>query len=59
VLRLALKTLSDAEKQLQVAADRGIWLTAALLPFAPDWSLFSFNLNTTQRQILQRMPDLR
>lgn len=35
-LRLALKTLSEAEKQLRVSNDRLTWLTAALLQLAPD-----------------------
>ncbi|KAI5072242.1 hypothetical protein GOP47_0012348 [Adiantum capillus-veneris] len=37
-LRQALKTLSEAEKQLRVSSDRTTWLTAALLQFAPDQS---------------------
>ncbi|GFZ06160.1 AAA-type ATPase family protein [Actinidia rufa] len=35
-LRQALKTLSEAEKQLRVSNDRLTWLTAALLQLAPD-----------------------
>ncbi|KAG8365572.1 hypothetical protein BUALT_Bualt18G0119400 [Buddleja alternifolia] len=35
-LRQALKTLSEAEKQLRVSNDRVTWLTAALLQLAPD-----------------------
>ncbi|XP_051133754.1 protein STICHEL-like 3 [Andrographis paniculata] len=35
-LRQALKTLSEAEKQLRVSNDRITWLTAALLQLAPD-----------------------
>ncbi|PIN21442.1 Replication factor C, subunit RFC4 [Handroanthus impetiginosus] len=35
-LRQALKTLSEAEKQLRVSSDRMTWLTAALLQLAPD-----------------------
>ncbi|XP_076941110.1 protein STICHEL-like 3 [Bidens hawaiensis] len=35
-LRLALKTLSEAEKQLRMSNDRLTWLTAALLQLAPD-----------------------
>ncbi|PWA61210.1 hypothetical protein CTI12_AA375020 [Artemisia annua] len=35
-LRLALKTLSEAEKQLRVSNDKLTWLTAALLQLAPD-----------------------
>ncbi|CAI9087836.1 OLC1v1022016C1 [Oldenlandia corymbosa var. corymbosa] len=35
-LRQALKTLSEAEKQLRMANDRLTWLTAALLQLAPD-----------------------
>eukprot|EP00250_Pteridium_aquilinum_P001871 c12078_g1_i1 orf=343-4128(-) len=37
-LRQALKTLSEAEKQLRGSSDRTTWLTAALLQFAPDQS---------------------
>ncbi|KAG0579777.1 hypothetical protein KC19_4G123000 [Ceratodon purpureus] len=46
-LRLALKILSDAEKQLRVAADRTTWLTAALLQFAPDRSFLPSQVNTS------------
>ncbi|KAK9051631.1 hypothetical protein SSX86_028259 [Deinandra increscens subsp. villosa] len=35
-LRLALKTLSEAEKQLRTSNDKLTWLTAALLQLAPD-----------------------
>lgn len=35
-LRQALKTLSEAEKQLRTSNDRVTWLTAALLQLAPD-----------------------
>ncbi|XP_010434491.1 PREDICTED: protein STICHEL-like 3 [Camelina sativa] len=35
-LRQALKTLSEAEKQLRVSNDKLTWLTAALLQLAPD-----------------------
>nr|GMD11562.1 protein STICHEL-like 3 [Ipomoea batatas] len=35
-LRQALKTLSEAEKQLRTSNDRLTWLTAALLQLAPD-----------------------
>ncbi|XP_062206756.1 protein STICHEL-like 4 isoform X2 [Phragmites australis] len=35
-LRQALKTLSEAEKQLRVSNDKSTWLTAALLQLAPD-----------------------
>ncbi|KAJ6811738.1 protein STICHEL-like 4 [Iris pallida] len=35
-LRQALKTLSEAEKQLRMSNDRSTWLTAALLQLAPD-----------------------
>ncbi|KAI8567949.1 hypothetical protein RHMOL_Rhmol02G0160800 [Rhododendron molle] len=35
-LRQALKTLSEAEKQLRLSNDRLTWLTAALLQLAPD-----------------------
>lgn len=46
-LRLALKVLSDTEKQLRVATDRATWLTAALLQFAPDRSFFPSEVNTS------------
>lgn len=35
-LRQALKTLSEAEKQLRLSTDKLTWLTAALLQLAPD-----------------------
>eukprot|EP00250_Pteridium_aquilinum_P018179 c23979_g6_i1 orf=218-4453(+) len=35
-LRMAMKTLSEAEKQLRVSNDRTTWLTAALLQLGPD-----------------------
>lgn len=35
-LRQALKTLSEAEKQLRMSHDKLTWLTAALLQLAPD-----------------------
>jgi DNA polymerase III gamma/tau subunit len=35
-LRQALKTLSEAEKQLRVSNDKTTWLTAALLQLAPE-----------------------
>ncbi|KAI5000235.1 hypothetical protein ZWY2020_004824 [Hordeum vulgare] len=35
-LRQALKTLSEAEKQLRVSNDKATWLAAALLQLAPD-----------------------
>ncbi|CAA6665650.1 unnamed protein product [Spirodela intermedia] len=35
-LRHALKTLSEAEKQLRLSNDKWTWLTAALLQLAPD-----------------------
>jgi DNA polymerase III gamma/tau subunit len=35
-LRQALKTLSEAEKQLRVSSEKTTWLTAALLQLAPD-----------------------
>lgn len=35
-LRQALKTLSEAEKQLRMSNDKLTWLTAALLQLAPD-----------------------
>ncbi|KQK05256.1 protein STICHEL-like 3 isoform X2 [Brachypodium distachyon] len=35
-LRQALKTLSEAEKQLRLSNDKMTWLTAALLQLAPD-----------------------
>lgn len=35
-LRMAMRTLSEAEKQLRVSNDRVTWLTAALLQLGPD-----------------------
>ncbi|GER28463.1 replication factor C / DNA polymerase IIIgamma-tau subunit [Striga asiatica] len=42
-LRQALKTLSEAEKQLRVSNDRLTWLTAALLQLAPEQQYTSFH----------------
>ncbi|KAL6991279.1 hypothetical protein U1Q18_009396 [Sarracenia purpurea var. burkii] len=36
LLRQALKTLSEAEKQLRMSNDKLTWLTAAMLQLAPD-----------------------
>ncbi|XP_057822360.1 protein STICHEL-like 3 isoform X1 [Cryptomeria japonica] len=51
-LRQALKTLSEAEKQLRLSSDRTTWLTAALLQLAPDQSymLPSSSAGTSFRQ---------
>ncbi|XP_058095504.1 protein STICHEL-like 3 [Magnolia sinica] len=71
-LRQALKTLSEAEKQLRMSNDRLTWLTAALLQLAPDQQYMlpssstdtSFNhspmvLNTSKRDNVEQaeMPD--
>ena len=39
-LRMAMKTLSEAEKQLRASNDRATWLTAALLQLGPDHSSY-------------------
>ncbi|KAL8103573.1 hypothetical protein AgCh_027955 [Apium graveolens] len=51
-LRHALKTLSEAEKQLRMSNDRLTWLTAALLQLAPDqqYNLPSSSADTTYDQ---------
>ncbi|KAK1378541.1 hypothetical protein POM88_025285 [Heracleum sosnowskyi] len=51
-LRHALKTLSEAEKQLRMSNDRLTWLTAALLQLAPDqqYNLPSSPANTSFNQ---------
>ncbi|KAF8715724.1 hypothetical protein HU200_026668 [Digitaria exilis] len=51
-LRQALKTLSEAEKQLRVSNDKMTWLTAALLQLAPDkqYMLPSSSPSTTLNQ---------
>lgn len=48
-LRHALKTLSEAEKQLRMSNDRLTWLTAALLQLAPDqqYNLSSSSADTS------------
>ncbi|XP_052183031.1 protein STICHEL-like 3 isoform X2 [Diospyros lotus] len=45
-LRQALKTLSEAEKQLRMSNDRLTWLTAALLQLAPDQQYMLSNSST-------------
>lgn len=45
-LRQALKTLSEAEKQLRVSNDKLTWLTAALLQLAPDQQYMLPNSST-------------
>ncbi|WOG86573.1 hypothetical protein DCAR_0205788 [Daucus carota subsp. sativus] len=51
-LRQALKTLSEAEKQLRMSNDRLTWLTAALLQLAPDqqYNLPSSSADTSFNQ---------
>ncbi|KAK1351327.1 AAA domain-containing protein [Heracleum sosnowskyi] len=51
-LRQALKTLSEAEKQLRMSNDRLTWLTAALLQLAPDqqYNLPSSSADTSFHQ---------
>lgn len=48
-LRQALKTLSEAEKQLRVSSERMTWLTAALLQLAPDqrYTALTSSVNTS------------
>lgn len=54
-LRLALKTLSEAEKQLRVSNDKLTWLTAALLQLAPDQN-YLLNRSSTADTSLNRTP---
>ncbi|KAM3412002.1 hypothetical protein ACQJBY_003585 [Aegilops geniculata] len=58
-LRQALKTLSEAEKQLRVSNDKMTWLTAALLQLAPDkqYILPSSSTSTSFNQGLPTYPD--
>ncbi|KAF6985758.1 hypothetical protein CFC21_003578 [Triticum aestivum] len=58
-LRQALKTLSEAEKQLRVSNDKMTWLTAALLQLAPDkqYVLPSSSTSTSFNQGLPTYPD--
>ncbi|XP_057949886.1 protein STICHEL-like 3 [Malania oleifera] len=51
-LRQALKTLSEAEKQLRMSNDKLTWLTAALLQLAPDqqYTLPSSSADTSFNQ---------
>lgn len=45
-LRQALRTLSEAEKQLRTSNDKLTWLTAALLQLAPDQQYLGPNSST-------------
>ncbi|KAF0924237.1 hypothetical protein E2562_009948, partial [Oryza meyeriana var. granulata] len=58
-LRQALKTLSEAEKQLRVSNDKMTWLTAALLQLAPDkrYVLPSSSTSTSFNQGLLTCPE--
>jgi len=58
-LRQALKTLSEAEKQLRVSNDKMTWLTAALLQLAPDkqYILPSSSPSTSLNQGLLTRPE--
>ncbi|XP_047043823.1 protein STICHEL-like 3 [Lolium rigidum] len=58
-LRQALKTLSEAEKQLRVSNDKMTWLTAALLQLAPDkqYTLPSSSTSTSFNQGLPNCPE--
>jgi DNA polymerase III gamma/tau subunit len=58
-LRQALKTLSEAEKQLRVSNDKMTWLTAALLQLAPDkqYVLPSSSPSTSLNQGLFTRPE--
>ncbi|XP_062231960.1 protein STICHEL-like 4 isoform X2 [Phragmites australis] len=58
-LRQALKTLSEAEKQLRVSNDKMTWLTAALLQLAPDkqYTLLSSSTSTSLNQCLLTHPE--
>ena len=54
-LRQALKTLSEAEKQLRVSNDKLTWLTAALLHLAPDQN-YLLHHSSTADSSLNRTP---
>ncbi|CAN7109189.1 unnamed protein product [Brassica rapa subsp. narinosa] len=54
-LRQALKTLSEAEKQLRVSNDKLTWLTAALLQLAPDQN-YLLNRSSTADTSVNRTP---
>ncbi|OAY78687.1 Protein STICHEL-like 3 [Ananas comosus] len=58
-LRQALKTLSEAEKQLRVSNDKLTWLTAALLQLAPDqqYMLPSSSADTSLNQSPLTLPN--
>ncbi|CAM0954429.1 unnamed protein product [Alopecurus aequalis] len=58
-LRQALKTLSEAEKQLRVSNDKMTWLTAALLQLAPDkqYILPSSSTSTSFNQGMPTYPE--
>uniref|UniRef100_A0ACD5T8A3 Uncharacterized protein n=1 Tax=Avena sativa TaxID=4498 RepID=A0ACD5T8A3_AVESA len=50
-LRQALKTLSEAEKQLRVSNDKMTWFTAALLQLAPDKQYILPSSSTSTNEI--------
>ncbi|CAH8345700.1 unnamed protein product [Eruca vesicaria subsp. sativa] len=50
-LRQALKTLSEAEKQLRVSNDKLTWLTAALLQLAPDQNYLLHRSSTADTSV--------
>ncbi|KAL2524281.1 Protein STICHEL-like 3 [Abeliophyllum distichum] len=56
-LRQALKTLSEAEKQLRTSNDKITWLTAALLQLAPDqqYMLRNSSADTSLNHISQQV----
>lgn len=51
-LRQALRTLSEAEKQLLLSNDRTTWLTAAMLQLAPD-PLHTFHNSSSGTSVIQ------
>ncbi|XP_047044148.1 protein STICHEL-like 4 [Lolium rigidum] len=55
-LRQALKTLSEAEKQLRVSNDKMTWLTAALLQLAPD-KQYTLPSSSTSTSFNQGLPN--
>lgn len=51
-LRQALRTLSEAEKQLLLSNDRTTWLTAAMLQLAPD-TMRTFHNSSSGTSVIQ------
>ncbi|KAH7292212.1 hypothetical protein KP509_29G056200 [Ceratopteris richardii] len=57
-LRIAMKVLAEAEKQLRASNDRAVWLTAALLQLGPERACMSSCAGTSVTQSPVALDDL-